>query len=62
MEKNIFRRRLSYDYLKNKQVYALINNKKELVKVKGMVNDYSLSVLMNGEEYRLESGEVSFSI
>lgn len=51
-----------YDYLKDKEVYALINNNKELVRVKGMINDYSLSVLMNGKEYKLFSGEVSFSV
>ena len=51
-----------YDYLKNKEVYALINNEKKLVKVKGINSDYSLCVVSNESEYNLYSGEISFHI
>ena len=51
-----------YDYLKNREVYALINNEKKLVKVKGINSDYSLCVVSNESEYNLYSGEISFHI
>ena len=53
---------VSYDYLKNKQVYALINNQKRLVKVKGINRDYSLCVTDNDKNYSINSGEISFHI
>lgn len=51
---------LEYDYLKNKIVYALINNVKKEVKVKGINSDYSLTVVSDSKEINLESGEISF--
>ena len=51
-----------YDYLKGKEVYALINNEKKLVKVKGINLDYTLRVVSNESEFNINSGEVSFHI
>lgn len=51
-----------YDYLKNKEVYALINNENKLVKVKGINKDYTLCVLTDEKEINLNSGEISFHI
>lgn len=53
---------VNYDYLINKQVYALINSEKKLVTVKGINRDYSLCVVTDGQEYNLNSGEISFHI
>lgn len=53
---------IKYDYLKDKEVYALINDEKKLVKVLGMNKDYQLEVLVDGKVQSLESGEVSFHI
>lgn len=52
----------NYDYLKNKDVNAIINNKKELVKVLGINNDYSLKIKLNDNELNIETGEISFHI
>lgn len=51
-----------YDYLKNKEVYALINNEKRLVRVKGINLDYTLCVVSNDSECNINSGEISFHI
>lgn len=51
-----------YDYLKNKEVYALINNEKKRIKVLGINEDYSLKILVDGKEELMESGEISFHI
>ncbi len=48
------------DYLKNKEVYAVIDNKKCLVKVIDINDDNSLKVIINNEEINLTSGEISF--
>lgn len=53
---------IKYDYLKNKEVYASINNENKLVVVKGINKDYTLRVNLNNSEYNLNSGEVSFHI
>lgn len=53
---------VKYDYLRNKQVYALINNEKQLVKVIRINKDYSLCVSYNQTEYNINSGEISFHI
>jgi len=50
------------DYLKNKEVYALINNVSKKVLVKGINNDYTLKVISEGKEISLNSGEISFHI
>lgn len=51
-----------YDYLKNKEVYAVINNETKLVKVKGINADYTLCVVVNDSELNINSGEISFHI
>lgn len=53
---------INYDYLKGKQVYALINNQKKLVKVKGINLDYSLAIIDNETQMNITSGEISFHI
>lgn len=47
-------------YLKNKDVYATINNEKILVKVIDINDDNSLKVIVNNKEINLNSGEISF--
>ena len=51
-----------YDYLINKDVYVLINNKKEKVKVIGINEDYSLKIILNNTELNINSSEISFHI
>lgn len=53
---------IKYDYLRNKEAYALINNERKLIKVKGINKDYTLCVISNESEYNLNSGEISFHI
>lgn len=53
---------INYDYLKDKQVYALINNQKKLVKVKGINLDYSLAIIDDETQMNINSGEISFHI
>ena len=48
------------NYLKDKEVYCEINNKKELVKVLDINDDNSLKVLLNNKEINLISSEISF--
>lgn len=50
------------DYLKNKEVYAFINNQKQKVKVIGIDLDYSLKVILDGNTINLNSGEISFHL
>ncbi len=50
------------NYLKNKEVYCLINNKKELVKVLDINDDLSLLVKLNDLEKSIYSGEVTFHL
>ena len=50
------------NYLKNKEVYALINNKKELVKVLDINNDLSLLIKLNDLEKSIYSGEITFHL
>ncbi len=50
------------NYLKNKEVYCVINNKKELVKVLDINNDSSLLIELNGEIKSIYSGEISFHL
>ena len=51
-----------YDYLKNKEAYALINNQTKLVKIKGINENYTLCVMTDNKEVNLTSGEISFHI
>lgn len=60
--KDFYEEICKYDFLKGKEVYACINNKKELVKVLGINNDYSLKVILNDEILNVETGEISFHI
>lgn len=50
------------DYLKNKRVYADINGCIKQVMVKGINEDYSLSIYNNDSLENIESGEISFHI
>lgn len=50
------------DYLKNKKVFANINNKKEEVTVKGIDYDYSLKIVAGEKEINVETGEISFHV
>lgn len=51
-----------YDYLKDREVYAEINNEVNQIKVIGIDSDYSLKVLKDNETYNLSSGEVTFHL
>ena len=51
-----------YDYLKDREVYAEINNEVKQIKVIGIDSDYSLKVLKDNETYNLSSGEVTFHL
>ena len=50
------------DYLKNKDVFANINNSTKAIKVLGINKDYSLKVKTKDEILNLETGEISFHI
>lgn len=50
------------DYLKDKKVFANINNKKEEVTVKGIDYDYSLKIITDEKEINVETGEISFHV
>jgi len=49
-----------YDYLKNKECYAIINNQKEKIKVIGIDQDYSLKINFNNNIQNIETDEISF--
>lgn len=51
-----------YDYLKDREVYAEINNEVKQIKVIGIDSDYSLKVLKDSETYNLSSGEITFHL
>lgn len=51
-----------YDYLKGKDVYALISGERKQVKVMGIDHDYSLRVNDQGRIVNLNSSEVTFHI
>lgn len=51
-----------YDYLKDRKVYAEINNEVQQIKVVGIDSDYSLKVLKGNETYNLSSGEITFHL
>lgn len=51
-----------YDYLKDREVYAEINNEVKQIKVLGIDSDYSLKVLQDNKTYNLSSGEVTFHL
>lgn len=51
-----------YDYLKDRKVYAEINNEVQQIKVLGIDSDYSLKVLKDNKIYNLSSGEITFHL
>ena len=51
-----------YDYLKDRKVYAEINNEVKQIKVLGIDSDYSLKVKQDNKTYNLSSGEVTFHL
>lgn len=51
-----------YDYLKDTEAYALINDEKKLVKIIKINNDYSLRIIVDNNECDIHSGEISFHI
>ena len=51
-----------YDYLKDRKVYAEINNEVQQIKVVGIDADYSLKVLKDNKIYNLSSGEITFHL
>ena len=51
-----------YDYLKDREVYAEINNDVQQIKVVGIDADYSLKVLKDNKIYNLSSGEITFHL
>ena len=51
-----------YDYLKDREVYAEINNEVKQIKVLGIDSDYSLKVLKDNKTYNLSSGEITFHL
>lgn len=53
---------VNYDYLKNKEVYAIIQNEKKLIKVIGINDDYSLKIKYDNKIEDIESGEISFHL
>ena len=52
----------SSNYLKNKEVYAEINNAKKLVKVLDINDDNSLKVEVDGKIFNIKSGEITFHL
>lgn len=51
-----------YDYLKDRKVYAEINNEVQQIMVVGIDFDYSLKVLKDNKIYNLSSGEITFHL
>ena len=51
-----------YDYLKDRKVYAEINNEVKQIKVLGIDSDYSLKVKQDNKTYNLSSGEITFHL
>lgn len=51
-----------YDYLKDREVYAEIDNEVKQIKVIGIDSDYSLKVKQDNKTYNLSSGEVTFHL
>lgn len=51
-----------YDYLKDKDVFALIKEEKRSIKVLGIDENYSLKIKYDNTIENIESGEISFHI
>lgn len=59
---DFYPRIVTYDYLKGKEVYATLSNKKEKVKVININPDYSLKTVINNKEIDVQTGEISFHL
>ena len=59
---NFYEKIIQYNYLKNKVVYASINNIQKKVKVIDINLDYSLKIEVDNEIIDIESDEISFHI
>lgn len=59
---NFYNEIKEYDYLKDKEAYALINNEKTKIKVLGIKEDYSLRINNNDQIIDIDSGEISFHV
>ena len=62
MGHNFYKEISEVNYLLNKEVYALINDEKKLIKVLGLNNDYSLIAEVDGKVTTLFVGEISFHV
>ncbi|MBQ2658773.1 MAG: biotin--[Erysipelotrichaceae bacterium] len=51
-----------YDYLKEKDVYALIDNKQEAVHVVGISPNYTLELICKDQRRNIRSSEISFHL
>lgn len=53
---------VKYDYLKDKEVYASINDEVKQIKVLGINHDYSLKIKVDNEIKDINSGEITFHV
>ena len=51
---------IKYDYLKDKEVYAVLNNEEKKIRVLGINPDYSLKIKDKENIVDIDSGEISF--
>ncbi len=59
---DFYKKIVKLDYLKNKEVYAEINNELRNIKVLGINKDYSLKVKKDNDILNLQSGEITFHV
>lgn len=71
LEKNLFKLKegydfyseiIGYDYLKDREVYAVLNNEEKKIKVVGINPDYSLKIKDGDTILDIDSGEISFHL
>lgn len=53
---------IKYDFLKDKEEYAIINNEKKKVKILGINKDYSLKIEVDNNIMNINSGEITFHV
>lgn len=53
---------IKYDFLKDKDEYAIINNEKKKVKILGINKDYSLKIEVDNNIMNINSGEITFHV
>lgn len=53
---------IQYDFLKDKEEYAIINNEKKKVKILGINKDYSLKIEVDNNIMNINSGEITFHV